>query len=143
MAAGPEALIGKVDWITKRWLFSRFVSRERIRWSDPWLRALDLEFHHVDPERSLGLGLEQTPPAWQVSRDEVAAALRQPPANTRAHVRARLMRLLKGQPVRYFVDWEVIDAEGLPALVLQDPFAAAPTEARAWEQQLRKPINNG
>jgi len=141
LEAKPEALIGKVDWITKRWLLGHFVSRERVRWSDPWLKALDLEFHHVDPARSLGLGLEQTPLAWQVSREEVVAALRQPPANTRAHVRGRLMRLLKEQPVRYFVDWEVIDAEGLPALVLQDPFAAAPTEAAAWEQQLLNPIN--
>jgi proteasome accessory factor A len=122
---------------------SCFVSREGIRWSDPWLKALDLEFHHVDPARSLGLGLEQTPPGWRVSPSEVAAALRQPPANSRAHVRARLMRLLKEQPRRHFVDWEVIDAEGLPALVLDDPFAVAPPEAEAWEQQLRNSINNG
>jgi len=143
LQANPEALVGEVDWITKRWLFSRFVSREGICWSDAWLKALDLEFHHVDPARSLGLVLERTPPAWRVSRKEVAAALRQPPANTRARVRARLMRLLKEQPARCFVDWDLIDAEGLPPLVLQDPFADAPAEAEAWERQLRDSANNG
>ncbi|MEO8428785.1 MAG: proteasome accessory factor PafA2 family protein, partial [Verrucomicrobiota bacterium] len=51
LARSPEALVGRVDWITKRWLFQQFIDQERISWSDPWLKSQDLEFHQVDPAR--------------------------------------------------------------------------------------------
>jgi hypothetical protein len=151
----------RLDWVAKWALLREFQSAQGLADDDPWLQSLDLEYHRLDLAEGLYYAWEQTgamigvpderavqramvePPATARAAirglcvQKFPAALRQPPANTRAHIRARLMRLLKGQPVRYFVDWEAIDAEGLPALVLQDPFAVAPTEAQAWEQQLR------
>ena len=55
LAADPEALVGRVDWITKRWLLQQFCDHEKISWSHPWLKSLDLEYHQADPARSLGL----------------------------------------------------------------------------------------
>ena len=42
LAADPAALVGRVDWITKRWLLQLFCDREEISWSDPWLKSQDL-----------------------------------------------------------------------------------------------------
>jgi proteasome accessory factor A len=130
LAKEPEALVGRVDWVTKRWLFRQFIAQENLSWDDPWLRAQDLEFHHVNPARGLGLALEQTPAFWAVTPAEVAHAAEHPPADTRAGVRAALMRRARGRTRRYFVDWEIVDLEGHETLHLLNPFAAEPVEPR-------------
>jgi len=132
----PEILVGKVDWITKRWLFRQFMERENINWNDPWLKAQDLEFHQVDPARNLGMALSQTPFAWDIPPSDIADAMRAAPVNTRAQARSRIMKMLKNQHIRYFVDWEVIDAEGVNSLNLLNPFDASPEEADTWARQL-------
>ena len=132
----PEILVGKVDWITKRWLFRQFMDRENINWSDPWLKAQDLEFHQVDATRNLGMALAQTPFAWDIPPTDIADAMRSAPVNTRAQARSRIMKMLKNQHIRYFVDWEVIDAEGVNSLNLLNPFDASPEEADSWARQL-------
>jgi proteasome accessory factor A len=136
LATRPGILVGKVDWITKRWLFRQFMERENIGWSDPWLKAQDLEFHHIDPARNLGMALAQTPVAWDLPAAEISDAMRSAPVNTRAQARSRIMRMLKNQHIRYFVDWEVIDAEGVNSLNLLNPFDASPAEADSWARQL-------
>ena len=136
LATRPENLVGKVDWITKRWLFRQFMERENINWNDPWLKAQDLEFHHVDPARNLGMALAQTPFAWDIPPSDIADAMRAAPVNTRAQARSRIMKMLKNQHIRYFVDWEVIDAEGVNSLNLLNPFDASPEEADSWARQL-------
>jgi len=133
----PAQLVGRVDWITKRFLFERFIEREGLGWSDPWLRSQDLEFHHTDKSRSLGHALARTPAAWQPSAADLIEATHQPPANTRAGARSRLMHLLRHQTFRYCVDWEVIEAEGFSSLNLLNPFDPKPDEAETWLKQLR------
>src|SRR5260221_13007125 len=103
----PEELVGKVDWITKRWLFRQFMAQEKISWTDPWLKAQDLEFHHVDPDRSLGLPLDQSPADWKPSAKSMSDAVFQPPQNTRAHARSQMMHWLQLQTRRYFLNWEI------------------------------------
>src|SRR5437763_1531502 len=88
-ATTRDILVGKVDWITKRWLFRQFMERENISWSDPWLKAQDLEFHHVDPARNLGFALARTPMAWDLPTAEMTDAMRSAPVNTRAQARSR------------------------------------------------------
>jgi proteasome accessory factor A len=125
-----------VDWITKRWLFRQFVETEKISWIDPWLRAQDLEFHHIDPARSLGLALAKTPEPWEVTAAEIQETTRKPPTNTRAQIRSHIMQQLKNQPLRYFVDWEIIDAEGINSLNLLNPFESSPNAVDLWCRQL-------
>jgi proteasome accessory factor A len=136
LSSDPETLVGKIDWITKRWLFQQFVDKEKIPWIDPWLRAQDLEFHHIDPARSLGLALAKTPPAWELSQADLLEATRQPPSNTRAQLRSHIMHQLKNHSIRYFVDWEIIDAEGINSLNLLNPFESMPQSVESWCRQL-------
>src|SRR5881397_2112824 len=53
----PEALIGGVDWITKKWLLEAFMESEGIGWNDPWLQSLDLEYHNINPTKGLFFGV--------------------------------------------------------------------------------------
>jgi proteasome accessory factor A len=137
LARQPESLVGKVDWITKRWLFRQFVEQEKIPWDNPWLRSQDLEFHHADPARSLGLGLARTPAPWDLTGEDVAWAMQHPPANTRARTRSHLMHQLRNHPARYSVDWEVIDAEGINSVHLLNPFDSSIDSVEEWCRQLR------
>ncbi|PYJ13021.1 MAG: hypothetical protein DME94_11380, partial [Verrucomicrobia bacterium] len=80
-----HALIGGVDWITKKWLLEEFVESEGLSWDDPWLQSIDLEYHNIDPRR--GLFFAVTPgkriAEWNNSVRR-PSAMRVPPANTRA-----------------------------------------------------------
>ena len=127
-----ENLVGVVDWVTKRWLYAQFLAAENLTWTDPWLRAQDLEFHAVDPARNLGWPLARTPEPWGISPEEQHAALLTPPADTRAAARSALMHALAPQTFRYFVDWEVIDAEGTDSLHLLNPFEPKAPDVTAW-----------
>ena len=127
-----ENLVGIVDWVTKRWLYTQFLAQENLPWTDPWLRAQDLEFHAVDPARNLAWPLARTPEPWVISGEEQHAALLTPPADTRAAARSSLMHTLEKETFRFFVDWEVIDAEGTESLHLLDPFEPKPPDATAW-----------
>jgi proteasome accessory factor A len=132
LAADPAALAGRVDWITKRWLLQQFCDREKISWSHPWLKSQDLEYHQVDPARSLGLATARTPPLWEIRSEDAARAAVEAPANTRAHARSRVMRLLQKEPCAYYIDWEIIGIEGCQALLLPNPFDPNPKEAEKW-----------
>lgn len=139
--SSPDSLIGVVDWVTKRWLFGQFVKSEGIAWDDPWLQAQDLEFHSVTPERNTSLALAKTPKLFDPTVQEINDALTKPPANTRAAARSHVMRSLVDQRTRYFVDWEVIDAEGANSLNLLDPFDPDPTGIDTWLRRARAADN--
>lgn len=130
LVADRAALVGSIDWITKRWLFRQFVERENLEWSDPWLRSQDLEFHHLNPARSLALALDTSPAPWNPGPEEIRAARRTPPPDTRAHARSQLMHQIERRPDpgRYFVDWGVVDLEGFQTLHLLDPFDPEPPD---------------
>ena len=111
LAADRSQLVGRLDWVTKWWLLDTFVREERIGWNDPWLASLDLEYHNVDPERGLFLGLEAEGRAVRLTKhDAVNAAMSAGPSDTRGGIR--------GQCVRRFPDhiksiqWERVQFKG-------------------------------
>jgi proteasome accessory factor A len=138
LATEPETQVGKVDWITKRWLLQQFCDQEKISWDDPWLKSQDLEYHQIDPARSLGLAVARTPPPWEIPRLQDPPAALQAPSNTRAHVRSLAMRRLQQATGSYYIDWEILGAEGGHALHLLDPFDSDPSEAEKWAQSLSR-----
>ncbi len=137
-----ENLVGTVDWVTKRWLYTQFLAQENLLWTDPWLRAQDLEFHAVDPARNLAWPLARTPEPWKICAEDQLAAQLTPPVDTRAAARSRLMRELAHEPVRCFVDWEVLDVEDCQSLNLLDPFDPAPADADAWLRRVRASLEH-
>lgn len=120
LATDTTALIGLVDWVTKHFLLGEFVRAEGLAWSDPWLEAQDLEYHHIDPARSLGLALACKEGVWAPVDCERAKL--EPPPDSRAALRSRIMRTLQGQDTSYFLDWETIEMPEQKRFRLLDPF---------------------
>ncbi len=92
LESDPMDLVGRCDWVTKKWLLDCFCETEGLAWDDPgtlaWMQSQDLEYHNVDRERGLYYVLESQGNMVRVVDDqEVSSALRSPPENTRAYFR--------------------------------------------------------
>jgi len=120
LASDPSTLVGLVDWITKRHLLDQFRISESLEWTDPWLEAQDLEYHQIDPSRSLGLAMADLEGPWAEGLDQ-AAALTDPPAGTRATTRSRRMREAAAAGRPYAIDWHCVREEGGPTTLMLDP----------------------
>ncbi|MDF0645119.1 MAG: proteasome accessory factor PafA2 family protein [Nitrospira sp.] len=104
-------LVGKLDWVTKQWLLETFVREERIGWDDPWLASLDLEYHNVNPERGLFLGLEAEGKAWRLTTEkDVEQSLSSGPRDTRGGLRGLCVRRFPDQIKG--MQWERIQFTG-------------------------------
>ena len=57
LPADRSQLVGRLDWVTKL-RSGDLVREERLGWDDPWLASLDLEYHNINPDQGLFLGLE-------------------------------------------------------------------------------------
>ena len=134
-----HALIGGVDWITKKWLLEEFVESEGLSWDDPWLQSIDLEYHNIDPRR--GLFFAVTPgkriAEWNNSIRRVRAT-HIPPANTRASGRARAVAFFQSSAcgIPYVINWDSIACDSRDFLVMGNPFETYNDEV---ERFLSKP----
>ena len=80
----------RVDWAAKKFLLSELQGEEKLQWSDPWLQAIDLEYHNIDLERGLYYELLRQGSMRRVaSEDEIRRAIFSPPETTRAFFRGR------------------------------------------------------
>jgi proteasome accessory factor A len=80
----------RVDWVAKKFLLTTFQESEKLEWSDPWLQAIDLEYHNVSLEHGLYYELMRERQMRRiVSEDEIRIAIFQPPPTTRAYFRGR------------------------------------------------------
>lgn len=122
LAGNLAELVGVVDWVTKFHLLDAFRQSENLSWSDPWLEAQDLEYHHVDPERSLGLAMADLNGPWSEKLD-APENLSVPPTDTRAAARSELMRRLAAGGTGYELDWDSVLEDGKEPVHLLDPFA--------------------
>jgi proteasome accessory factor A len=120
LATDPTSLIGIVDWVSKEYLLRAFCEREGIAWGNPWLEAQDLEYHQVDPDRGLGLALANDDGVWSSAR--LPQARIEPPSDSRAHARSRLMREIMDKKTTYFLDWEAVEVPNQKRTRLLDPF---------------------
>jgi Pup amidohydrolase len=85
----PESVASTVDWVAKRRLVEGFRDRHQLKWSDAKLRAIDLQYHDIRPEKSLALraGLDELFDAAQVADASI-----NPPRDTRAYFRGRCLQ---------------------------------------------------
>lgn len=93
LARDRFALVGALDWVTKLSLLERFRQEEQLDWSDPWLASLDLEYHNMNPERGLYLGLEGEGQVKRVCQEgEILTAMNEGPADTRGGIRGTCVK---------------------------------------------------
>jgi proteasome accessory factor A len=93
LEAEPARCADRIDWVAKHKLLQSFVESERLSWQDEVIRSLDLEYHSLDPERSLFYELQNQGMLRRlVSDDEIAQAIHEPPRQTRAFIRGLCVR---------------------------------------------------
>jgi proteasome accessory factor A len=135
----PGALVDRVDWIAKKQLLEQFMEAEGLDWHDPWLQSLDLEYHNLNPDRGLYFDLLKRGRMKRVVDDErVNWAIANPPANTRALARSRVMRALTELKTRYVIDWDSIYVEDEKYLNLDDPFRIYESETEEFIDECQK-----
>jgi proteasome accessory factor A len=105
----PMSLADTVDWVAKYRLVDGYRERHDLEWNDPKLRAMDLQYHDLRPDRSLArrIGLRTL-----IGRDEALAAVTEPPADTRAWFRGRCLQRFASEIVAANWDSMVFDVGG-------------------------------
>jgi proteasome accessory factor A len=84
----PASLSDQLDWVAKQRLFEGYMERHGVSWADPAIRALDLQYHDLRPDKSLARRLR----LQRVTDDDaVQHARKAPPARTRAYFRGRCL----------------------------------------------------
>ena len=89
LESDPMSLAGQLDWVAKYRLFSAYRERHDLTWDDPRLAAMDLQYHDVNPQRSLyaRLGMERV-----IDPVALEAAVTEPPETTRAYFRGKCLQ---------------------------------------------------
>src|SRR5438477_3559729 len=138
----PESLIGGVDWITKKWLLETFLEAEGLRWDDPWLHSLDLEYHNIDPEKGLFFGVSPAKRIgeWNNSVRRPEASYH-PPANTRAAGRAHAVAWFQKSDQPYVINWDSIACDSRDFLVMGNPFEDYTAEVAKFLAQPRAKLS--
>jgi proteasome accessory factor A len=85
----PDSVAHIVDWVAKKRLVDGLASRHNLAPGHAKLKAVDLQYHDMRPERCLAhrVGLETM---W--SNDDVAVAISEPPTTTRAFFRGKCLQ---------------------------------------------------
>ncbi|MBV9463258.1 MAG: proteasome accessory factor PafA2 family protein [Verrucomicrobiae bacterium] len=134
-----EALVGKIDWITKEWLLGLFMQADDLTWNDPWLKSLDLEYHDLDSSRGLYFGVEQSNYGWRWTKPEdIASAIRTPPADTRATGRGLAISKLQKRISSYIINWDSITLENGKPISMMDPLRTYQQEIQAAFAKVRE-----
>jgi proteasome accessory factor A len=86
----PMSLVGQLDWVAKRRLIEGYRDRDGLAWSDPKLRAIDLQYHDVRRDKGLYQRLAATGKVERlVTEERIEHAVMHPPEDTRAWFRGR------------------------------------------------------
>ncbi len=107
----PISLASQLDWVAKYRVISGYRERHGLRWDDPKLAAMDLQYHDLRPEKSLHarLGMERILDPQAVER-----ATTEPPATTRAYFRGKCLQRWASQIAAANWDSMVFDLGGDP-----------------------------
>ena len=83
------SLSDQLDWVAKYRLFEGYRERHGIGWNDARLRAMDLQYHDLRPDKSL---FARVPMQRVVTDEQVEWAMTEPPETTRAYFRGKCLQ---------------------------------------------------
>jgi proteasome accessory factor A len=124
LEADPLSVDRQVDWAIKHHMIDSYLGRKGLGWDSPRAKAMDIQYHDIDPARGLFHTLRAK--GWVdelVAPEAVAQAVSQPPEDTRAWFRGQcLARFGKGV---YGVSWSsvLLDVgDGIRRIATPNPF---------------------
>jgi proteasome accessory factor A len=120
----PMELDGKIDWVIKKRLIERYMSRKSLDWSDPQVQMLDLQYHDSRPDKGLYYLLERQGKVERiVSDEEIQHAVYNPPRDTRAFFRGECLRRYPSEV--FGVNWDSIsfglEDESIKRIMMAEP----------------------
>jgi proteasome accessory factor A len=120
----PATTADRLDWTAKLALLAAYRERHSLSWLDPKLRMIDLQYHDIDPERSLYRRIADSGRMRRLFTEaEVARAAVEPPEGTRAWFRGRCVEKYREAIVAANWDSLIFDAgeEALKRVPMMDP----------------------
>jgi proteasome accessory factor A len=112
----PADLRRRIDWILKLWLINRVKQKNGFDWRDRRLRLLDVRYHDLHPDsgifqRCIALHLADQ----MVDEEAIRKAQIEPPKDTRAWTRGRIVQCAEGKNVEVIIkNWERINIVARP-----------------------------
>jgi Pup amidohydrolase len=101
-----QALAGRLDWVLKRQILEHAMHERNLGWDAPEIKHLDLLYGSL--ENGLYRSVEQAGGIERiVTQDRIERFVHEPPSDTRAYLRAALLRRLEPDQV-VSVDWDEI-----------------------------------
>jgi Pup amidohydrolase len=107
----PMTLAAQLDWVAKYRVVDGYRAKHDLRWDDARLRAMDLQYHDMRPDKSLArrVGLQR-----MTTDAEIERAVTEPPTDTRAYFRGKCLQRWASQIVAANWDSMVFDIGGDP-----------------------------
>lgn len=138
-----SAIDTDIDWAIKRKLLLGYAQKNSLELSSHRLAQLNLTYHDIDPARGLFHLLKRRGLATSVVSDEqIRDAVVNPPATTRAALRAKFIRAARATGRRYSADWVHMKyEEGSGGIVLaKDPFATTNPQVDELIRIMSQPV---
>jgi len=121
----PMACFDRVDWVAKRKIVEEYRTEEALDWDDDALHSVDLEYHNIDPDKSLFYAWQEMGATKRILKDfDITMAMTDPPQDTRAKGRSKLVEqvLSKKNSKFYLFDWNGVALDRHTYVEMPDPF---------------------
>jgi proteasome accessory factor PafA2 len=113
----PMECVREIDWVAKLALLQGYRDRDGLEWSDPRLKAIDIQWSDIRPEKGLFHRLFQRGRIESLTDDAaVKSAVTNPPEDTRAYFRGRCLEKYSGEIAAASWDSVIFDVPGQSAL---------------------------
>ena len=117
LARDPMQAHREVDWVAKLAVLRGYQERDGLAWTDPRLRAVDIQWSDVRADRGLANRMRSAGRLRSLVDDaEVARAVAEPPEDTRAWFRGTCLRRFPDAVVAASWDSVIFDVPGARAL---------------------------
>jgi proteasome accessory factor A len=101
----PMDLYRELDWVIKKWLLEQQMARRGLDWTAPRLSQLDIQYHNIEPSRSLFYLLQDSGQVERIIDDAtIERFVTHPSDDTRAYTRATCLR--KYPQSIWAINWE-------------------------------------
>jgi proteasome accessory factor PafA2 len=113
----PMEAAREVDWVGKLQVLQGYIDRDGLDWSDPRLRAIDIQWSDVRPDKGIFHKLRAAGRFVELVTDEVVhEAVHEPPTDTRAYFRGKCLEKYPDQIAAASWDSVIFDIPGQTSL---------------------------
>ena len=113
----PMEASRELDWVAKQQVMQGYIERDGLDWSDSRLRAIDIQWSDVRPDRGIFHKLRAAGRFEELVTDDVVhEAVHEPPADTRAYFRGKCLAKYPDQIAAASWDSVIFDIPGQPSL---------------------------